>query len=184
MCAELPPPPPCRQVAFPVGNGAALTLSAEAGLLLPWGARALDAPTSISGGQGLAGVARVCWGGRRWVLRSCLTTPLPSCPQISVSNARGSTRLFLDVPFPYFHSPPTTTCRPLLPGRPGRRHAARLCAKGGGPQRAAAAVGRGAQCLRQSCRLCVRFLVSMCSNISPTNACISHMHGHLGGSPC
>lgn len=41
---------PPAQVAFPVGNGASLTFSAEAGLLLPWGARALDAPTSISGG--------------------------------------------------------------------------------------------------------------------------------------
>lgn len=40
------------KVAFPVGNGASLTFSAEAGLLLPWGARALDAPSSISGGQG------------------------------------------------------------------------------------------------------------------------------------
>ncbi|PRW61285.1 Sorting and assembly machinery component 50 [Chlorella sorokiniana] len=36
------------KVAFPVGNGASLTFSAEAGLLLPWGTRSLDAPTSIS----------------------------------------------------------------------------------------------------------------------------------------
>ena len=48
------PPSANHLVAFPVGNGASLTLSAEAGLLLPWGARALDAPTSISGG---------CWAG-------------------------------------------------------------------------------------------------------------------------
>ncbi|KAI7844949.1 hypothetical protein COHA_001596 [Chlorella ohadii] len=45
------------KVAFPVGNGASLTFSAEAGLLLPWGARALDAPTSISDRFFLGGLA-------------------------------------------------------------------------------------------------------------------------------
>ena len=36
------------KAAFPISASAALTLSAEGGLLLPWGAGARQAPTSIS----------------------------------------------------------------------------------------------------------------------------------------
>jgi hypothetical protein len=47
------------KVAFPVsaGGGTSLTLTAEAGLLLPWGARAWATPTSISDRFFLGGLA-------------------------------------------------------------------------------------------------------------------------------
>ncbi len=46
------------KVAFPVSasDGVALTVTGEAGVLLPWGARAWDAPTCISDRFFLGGV--------------------------------------------------------------------------------------------------------------------------------
>ena len=63
MAPRASPLPLCAQVALAVSDETTLTLSAEAGVLLPWGARAWSSRTSISdrfflGGIGAGGALR------------------------------------------------------------------------------------------------------------------------------
>ena len=206
------PSPSLPQVAFPVGSGAALTFSAEALLLLPWGARALDAPTSISGEKGFSGM---CGGGLRWVLPSCspqhFSVPFVNrfdmilCPdpchfpnsrshQLATSfhgqPGRAVMRLYLQHSLLVQIHPnlPTPIADRFFLGGLGAGTLRGFAQKGAGPSepRRPSAEVRSA-CTSPVCRCmhcsCAYVSWPMCTSLS-ANACISYMHGFTGGPPC